>query len=669
LTTRRRWRRVGTVTFLLGVLAIVAVAAFGGTAAAAQSAPDCNTVSYDQNADGAYLVTNESQLQCVANMSTAPDRNDDYVVTQDIDASNTSNWNGNLGFKPIANGTTFNGTFDGGGHTISGLFIQRAAERQVGLFSVVGAAGEVTDTNLVGVDVTGDGDTGSLVGDNEGTVSNSTAAGAVSGDADHVGGLVGYNDDGSVTGSEADVSVAGNSEVGGLVGWNDGSVSQSLADGGVTGGSYTGGLVGENDGTISASQANGSVDGTGSDYEIAGLAGRNDGSISRSRATGDVTAPDMDDVAGLVGDNSDGSIVESSASGAVTGEDEVGGLVGNNDAPIRRSFATGTVDGTTRVGGLAGDTRDDGPISDSYATGDVNGSTTVGGLVGRSGDPESVVERSYSTGAVTGDSNLGGLVGYNAGTVQDGYWDTETSGQSSSAGGTGLPTANMTGDPARSNMTGLAFGSTWGVNASYPFLCGNPFDDPCSTDDDDEGEFTVSNYKVTAEGDRIVVTFDSDENLVEIDVRISGAETANLTRDDFGGDVYEGFRATYTAGTNGQYDVALVSAKDSSNEDAVDRPLRASVRVTGVATPTPTPTATPTAAPTATATPSATPTATSPPDTDTPTPETDTDTATTAVSPATETGTDGDGPGFGLWIAVAALVAAAALRRRRGGDA
>lgn len=668
MTTRRRWRRVGTVTFLVGVLAIVAVAAFGGTAAAAQSAPDCNTVTYDQNADGAYLVTNESQLQCVANMSTAPDRDDDYVVTQDIDASNTSNWNGGLGFKPIANGTTFIGTFDGGGHTISGLFIQRAAERQVGLFSVVGAAGEVTDTNLVGVDVTGEEDTGSLVGDNEGTVSNSTAAGAVSGDDDKVGGLVGYNDDGSVTGSEADVAVAGNSEVGGLVGWNDGSVSQSLADGGVTGGPDTGGLVGDNDGTISASQANGSVEGTGTGSEIAGLAGENRGSISRSRATGDVTAPDMDDVAGLVGDNIDGSIVESSASGAVTGDVEVGGLVGNNDAPIRRSFATGTVEGDTDVGGLVGENPNEGLIADSYATGDVNGSTNVGGLVGENYGTDSVVERSYSTGAVTGGSNLGGLVGANAGTVQDGYWDTETSGQSSSAGGTGLPTANMTGDPARSNMTGLAFGSTWGVNASYPFLCGNPFDEACPAQEDDEG-LAVSNYQVTAEGDTIVVAFDANDNLVEIDVRISGAETANLTRDDFGGDEYEGFRATYTAGTNGQYDVALVSAKDSSNEDAVDRPLRASVRVTGVATPTPTPTATPTAAPTATATPSATPTATSPPDTDTPTPETDTDTATTAVSPATETGTDGDGPGFGLWVAVAALVAAAALRRRRGGDA
>jgi hypothetical protein len=314
LTTRRRWRRVGTVTFLVAVLAIVAVAAFGGTAAA-QSAPDCSTVTYNQNADGAYLVTNADQLQCVANTSTATDRDDDYVVTQDIDASDTSNWNGVLGFEPIANGTTFVGTFDGGGHTISGLFINRAGSYDVGLFGVVGADGEVTDTNLVGVDVTGDGDTGSLVGENEGTVGNSTAAGDVSGVGIEVGGLVGRND-GSVTGSEANVAVTGSDDVGGLVGENQGSVSQSLADGGVTGGTDTGGLVGRNRGTISESLATGNVEVDGSgNPEIAGLAGENEGSISRSRATGDVTAPDRNEVGGLVGTN-EGSIVESSASGA-----------------------------------------------------------------------------------------------------------------------------------------------------------------------------------------------------------------------------------------------------------------------------------------------------------------------------------------------------------------
>jgi hypothetical protein len=53
------------------------------------------------------------------------------------------------------------------------------------------------------------------------------------------------------------------------------------------------------------------------------------------------------------------------------------------------------------------------------------------------------VGNSYSTGSVTGDSEVGGLVGVNDGTVSNSFWDTETSGQSTSDGGTGKTTAQM----------------------------------------------------------------------------------------------------------------------------------------------------------------------------------------------------------------------------------
>jgi len=83
-----------------------------------------------------------------------------------------------------------------------------------------------------------------------------------------------------------------------------------------------------------------------------------------------------------------------------------------------------------------------GTVSNSYSTGSVNGSSFVGGLVGRNFE-NSTVSNSYSTGSVSGGSSVGGLVGYNASTVSNSFWDTQTSNQSSSSGGTGKTTAEM----------------------------------------------------------------------------------------------------------------------------------------------------------------------------------------------------------------------------------
>jgi hypothetical protein len=72
---------------------------------------------------------------------------------------------------------------------------------------------------------------------------------------------------------------------------------------------------------------------------------------------------------------------------------------------------------------------------------DVTGNTHVSGLAGGN---MGTVSNSYSTGSVTGDDYVGGLVGLNEdGTVSDSFWDTETSGQSTSDGGTGKTTTEM----------------------------------------------------------------------------------------------------------------------------------------------------------------------------------------------------------------------------------
>ncbi len=117
--------------------------------------------------------------------------------------------------------------------------------------------------------------------------------------------------------------------------------------------------------------------------------------------------------------------------------------MGYNSGTITDSYATGAVTGkgTDPTGGLVGE--NSGDITDSYATGTVTGRKRTGGLVG-SNWVSGTITNSHATGAVTGTWYTGGLVGDNAGgTISNSFWDTDTSGQFVSAGGTGKTTAEM----------------------------------------------------------------------------------------------------------------------------------------------------------------------------------------------------------------------------------
>jgi hypothetical protein len=149
-------------------------------------------------------------------------------------------------------------------------------------------------------------------------------------------------------------------------------------------------------------------------------------------------------VGALVGLNL-GCVSKSYSSGAVNATiSVVGGLIGKNfgdKAKVCRSYSTARVTGQSAVGGLVGVNLEYATVVNSYATGLVDGGSHVGGLVGYNGNT-ATVGKSYSTGPVTG-SGVGGLVGANDGTVSDSFWDVETSGQPTSAGGTGKTTAEM----------------------------------------------------------------------------------------------------------------------------------------------------------------------------------------------------------------------------------
>ncbi|MCK4629037.1 MAG: hypothetical protein KAT56_08530, partial [Sedimentisphaerales bacterium] len=202
--------------------------------------------------------------------------------------------------------------------------------------------------------------------------------------------------------------------------------SNSYATSSVTGnGSSIGGLVGENGGTVSHCYSTGTVFGNGS--YVGGLMGNNNdnmmsggGVIFDCYANVDVTG-NSDSVGGLVGSNWSGSISNSYADGDVTGNSTVGGLVGNSVC----------------MGGGNN-------IFNCYATGDVTANGDLaGGLVGQNSfEP---ILNCYATGRVIGNGGfVGGLVGQSSmAGISASFWDVQTSGQTTSAGGTGLNTEQM----------------------------------------------------------------------------------------------------------------------------------------------------------------------------------------------------------------------------------
>jgi hypothetical protein len=353
-----------------------------------------------------------------------------------------------VGFNPIG---PFGGSFDGQENTIRDIIIDRPADSGVGLLGF--SEGTLEQVTLANATITGGVSVGRLVGENRnnGTVSNSSASGAVTAIKNQAGGLVGSNN-GAVGNSSASGAVTGSDDVGGLVGFNFGTVSNSSAGGTVTGSDFNvGGLIGDNRGTVSTSAADGNVTGSNS---VGGLIGENRGTVSTSAAGGNVTG--SNGVGGLIGYNDfGGTVSNSSASGAVTGSDFVAGLVGENaKGTVSNSSASGAVTGSgSAVGGLIGGNIL-GTVSTSSASGVVNGSGVVGGLVGYN---EEVVNTSTASGNVTSSgSDAGGLVGFNFGTVSNSSASGAVDG-SNFVGG--LVGRNSEGTVGNSSASGAVTGS------------------------------------------------------------------------------------------------------------------------------------------------------------------------------------------------------------------
>jgi hypothetical protein len=248
-----------------------------------------------------YQIASLSELRRLSETST--DWSMHFILTADIDASATSTWNNGLGFSPIGNSTTqFTGSFNGDGHVITGLTINRPTQDQVGLFGFTDSVSSIENLGMEG---------GSIVGKR------------------YVGGLVGYNDGTSINFSYTTGSVSGTNEVGGLLGYNQSTLTSSYATGSVSGTNEVGGLVGFQLGTLTSSYATGSVFGGSNVGGLVGVLFGDSGTVNSSYATGSVSGETQ--VGGLVGELYEGSITSSYAAGSVSGESYVGGLVGRTE--------------------------------------------------------------------------------------------------------------------------------------------------------------------------------------------------------------------------------------------------------------------------------------------------------------------------------------------------
>ena len=241
-------------------------------------------LGYTIESNGSYTVYNADGLMNIAKLVNGGKSDINITLTADIDLTG-KDW------TPIGTDydNSYKGTFDGGGHTITGLTFTTNDE-YAGLFGWLNRAGTVKNVVMEGVQITSNqiygGSIGGVVGSGWGTIENCSVSGSVSGTV-YVGGVVGVQIGGSITGCSSSATVKGTVDVGGVAGQTNSSATLTAcyATGNViieinpkkniAGGS----LVGMNAGSsLLACYATGNVTSTGSStgyMHIGGFLGNN----------------------------------------------------------------------------------------------------------------------------------------------------------------------------------------------------------------------------------------------------------------------------------------------------------------------------------------------------------------------------------------------------------
>ncbi|MFO7775647.1 MAG: hypothetical protein R6W89_07615, partial [Candidatus Hydrogenedentota bacterium] len=293
-------------------------------------------------------ISTVDDLQRIGNDPQFP-LDGNYVLEQDIDASDTANWNNGKGFRPLAREEPFTGTFNGRGHAITGLTIAREELDNVGLFSAIGRTGEVSRLALDDLSLTGRLMTGGIAAENLG------------------GRIVDCAVSGAVTSSDFSEHSVWKNGAGGITGHNKGLIWRAHSEARVMGEVRAGGVAGNSDGIIVESRALGHVEGS---EHVGGVAGRNEALI-----------------------------VDSYSVAPVEGGFGVGGVVGKHTgrrhgAFVWNSHAAGPVSGEAVTGGIAGADEEDPFVWGSFWNTDATGQTVTAGPGGIGLSTEEMASRS-----------------------------------------------------------------------------------------------------------------------------------------------------------------------------------------------------------------------------------------------------------------------------------
>lgn len=263
---------------------------------------------YTDDGQGNYTVTSAEGLKNIAKLVNEEGQTDiDITLTGNITLTGVDEGESNWTPIGIDYNHQYTGTFDGGGHTITGLTVT-GSDQYAGLFGYIGSGGTVKNVVLEGVQITSDnslGDAGGVAGYSYGNIENCSVSGSVSGSGMNgiAGGVVGFQVGGFLTGCSSSTTVNAGCIAGGVAGCTySATLTGCYATGDVTlessstGTYYAGGVVGDNTNrsTVIACYAWGRVSGSGSGtIYVGGVTGNNtEGTLTACyHANGTVSGP------------------------------------------------------------------------------------------------------------------------------------------------------------------------------------------------------------------------------------------------------------------------------------------------------------------------------------------------------------------------------------------
>ncbi len=469
------------IAILLAILTVTAVIPFAAMSTSAAAWNGSTASSFESGSgteDDPYIIKTAEQLALLAkNVNDGRGYMGSYFkLESDIVLGTSSvkrNWPGIGQWYVNSNGNDefieFNGTFDGNGKTISGLFVSVSGQRGAGLFGCLNGA-TIKNLKIKGADIRSESRAGILASCSfYGRIENCSVDGKVVGD-ELVGGISGYSVMETISGCSSTASVDGAIDVGGIVGegyYTD--FNNCTNSGNVIGNQYVGGIVGDiTEGSILNSKNSGKVQ-TRTEQEnyncggivgsalasnidkcensgevigienVGGIAGtaeclsyegddeRTPSKITNCKNSGKVgkLASDTDyhepiDIGGIVGYFRWSTLNNCSNTGIVLGYEDISGIVGYAEelvGNLENCYNSGDITGVNWIAGIAAYIFSE--STDSYTqinycanTGDIKGEYCVGGIAGFYGNDsgKAQISECYNSGNIQGNYYVAGIV-------------------------------------------------------------------------------------------------------------------------------------------------------------------------------------------------------------------------------------------------------------------